>query len=494
MSSPVRRSAVVTSPDDRGRWSREDIALTAATTFAVAAISMCQTLSIPLLPELTRTFGTDAASVSWVATGALVASAVVNPIVGRMGDMYGKRPIVFASLAIALLGSILGAVSGSLGLLIVARVVQGAGSGLIPLVFGILRDQLPNRRTAAASSVVMLGGVGIGAGLGPISMGVIVDRWGVDAAFWVAASVFAVAIALMAKYSRPSTVRFPATFDIAGTVALSFTLVMILLGITKGAQWGWTSSTVIGLFIGGVACGGWWIRWEGRVPEPVVDLAAIRRPQVLVAHLGGLVAGFSSFSQYIVVFTLVALPSESGHGLGRTVSVAGLVQLPGVVVLSASILIAARATARHGPNAVLVAGASVVAAGFALGALRHGSILDLAISVVVVNIGLGPLFSTLPILILGAVDPGEMSSVNAVNALSRLIGSVLASALAGTILASGVIAIGGIEYPAAWTFVAVYLLAAVAATGLAGAAARIRQVERRLVGGIRSAAVVDHSS
>lgn len=461
------------------RWSTRELALTGATTFAVAGVAMAQTLSIPLLPVLARQFDTDLATVSWVATGTLIASAVVNPVVGRMGDMYGKRRMVFVCLGLALAGSVMAAmVVDHLLLLVVARVVQGMSAGLIPLTFGILRDELSARHVAHAGSVVMVGGAAVGAGLGPIVMGTILDRWGVAAVFWVSSAVFVVAIGLMIVCTRPSTTRFPAAFDVVGSIGLSIVLVTTMLGITKGPQWGWTSPSVIGLLMVGVVFGIAWYRWERRVPEPVVDLAVSTRGPVRVAHLGGVIAGVSSFSQYIFVFTLVSLPASTGHGLGRSLGVAGLVQLPGVVVLGISILVASKITARVGALHVVITGGLVIAAGFVLGAVRHGSIGELVISVIVVNAGLGPLFCALPTLILHSVDVSETSAVNAVNALSRLTGSVVASALAASILATGTVVVAGVEYPAEWTFVAVYLLAGLAAMAMAAAAAHARNHDR----------------
>jgi hypothetical protein len=324
----------------------------------------------------------------------------------------------------------------------------------------------------------MVGGAAVGAGLGPIVMGAILDRLGVAAVFWISSAVFLVAIGLMVACTRPSTTRFPAAFDVVGTIGLSIVLVTTMLGITKGPQWGWTSPSVIGLLSVGVVFAIAWDRGERHVAEPVVDLAVSTRSPVLVAHVGGAVAGVSSFSQYIIVFTLVSLPTSTGHGLGRSLGVAGLVQLPGVVVLGISILVASRVIARAGALAVLIVGGLVIAAGFVLGAVRHGSIGELVVSVIIVNAGLGPVFCALPILILQSVDVSETSAVNAVNALSRLTGSVVASALAASILATGSVVVAGVEYPAEWTFVAVYLLAGVVALAMAAAAAHARNGDR----------------
>ncbi len=442
------------------RWTPHEVGLTIAAAIAVASVALTQTSSIPLLPVLVEQTGSDIATVSWVASATLIASAVFNPIIGRLGDMHGKRPMALGCIVVTLVGSISGALAAeSLTLLIVARFIQGIGSGLIPLTLAMLRDELPARRVATGSSMVIVGGTGIGAGFGPSLMGAVVDAGGVASVLWVSAAAGAISLILMASFSRPSAIRFPASFDNLGTVGLAVTLVTVLIAATKGASWGWTSPGVILLFATGTLVGMAWTWWERRVPAPIVDLRVSSRGPVLIAHLAGIVAGFSSFAMYIVVFNLVSLPTETGHGLGRSVVTAGLVQLPGAGALIVSVTVAARAIARWGGHAVVIGGGTVVAAGFVVSAVHHDSLIEVIGGLVLTNLGLGAVFCVTPILILNAVDVSEMAAVNAVNAVSRLLGSVAASAVGGAILASSSVVVKGITYPSSRAFVAVNLVA-----------------------------------
>jgi MFS family permease len=431
--------------------------------FAVAIIALMQTTSIALLPALPEVFDVSIASVSWVATATLITGAAVNPIVGRMGDMYGKRRLLLVCLGATLLGSVLGMVADSLLVVIAARAVQGLGSGVVPLAYAIVRDELPIRHVGRAVSVVTAAGAALGAGAGPVVMGSVVTTHGWQAVFAVTAVLSAAALALVAVSTRGASTRFPARFDWPGAVVLTAALVILLLGVTNGAGWGWTSSRVLGLVAVAIALTVWWVRYELTRHEPLVDLAVSATGQVLLAHLGGFMVGFATFAQYIATFTLISMPADTGHGLGRTFAVAGLVQLPGVAVLALSVLLATRISATRGSHALLSFGALLIVAGFALSIVRHDSLGEIVLSVAIVNAGLGSGFCALPLLIIENVPLGQTAAVNAVNALTRVVGSVLSSAIVTSVMATGAVLVAGVERPAEWTFVAAYALGAIPA-------------------------------
>ena len=431
-----------------------------AAAFAVAVVAMLQTVSIPLLPALTSAFDTSIASVSWVATSTLIVGAAANPIIGRAGDMYGKRRLVLACLAVAVAGCILAATAGSLVLVVVGRAVQGLASGVIPLAYGVIRDTVPSRRLGRAVALVTAAGAGIGAGLGPVVMGVVLSEHGWRSAFWLIAALLVVAMVAVAATTRSGGPRVPARFDVPGAVVLAVALVVILLAITNGARWGWVSAPVVALVLAAVTMMAWWVRWERSRADPVVDLAINGRGPVLLAHLGGVMVGCATFAQYITTFALVVMPAESGYGFGRSLAVAGLLQLPGALVLTAAVVLTSRLRAVIAPTSLLALGAALIVAGFGLGIVRHGSLADLALSIVVVSAGLGFGQCAAPILILEHVDLAHTAAVNAVSALARVAGSVLASALVSTVLAAASVMVAGVEQPAEWAFQVAYAIGA----------------------------------
>jgi MFS family permease len=459
-------ATVALAGTDATGWSARSLRVTGSVAFAVAVIALMQTSSIALLAALPVAFDTDIAAVSWVATSTLVVGAAVNPVVGRMGDMYGKRTLLLVCLGAALAGSVLAAVAGSLLVVIAGRAVQGIGSGVIPLSYGIVRDELPPRHLSRAVAVVTAAGAGLGAGLGPVVMGSVLSAHGWQSVFWVTGGLCVLALVAVLASTRGAATRFPARFDLPGAVVLASTLFVLLLGIANGSSWGWTSPRVLGLVAATAALTWWWVRWERSRAEPLVDLAVSSSGPVLVAHLAGVMVGFATFAQYISSFALVTLPASTGFGLGQSVGVAGLVQLPGAFVLFAAVMLGTRISATRGSYALLRTGAALIVAGFALAFVRHDSILDVVLSAAVVNAGLGLAFCALPILIMDNVHHSQTAAVNALNALARVVGSVLASAIVTAVMATGATVVAGRELPAEWTFLAAYVIGSVPAVAV----------------------------
>lgn len=224
--------------------------------------------------------------------------------------------------------------------------------------------------------MVTAASAGLGAGLGPVIMGGVLSAHGWRAVFWLTGALCLLALVLVLASTRGASTRFPARFDLPGAVVLAAALTVLLLGITNGAGWGWTSPRIVALVAGAGAMAAWWVRWERSRLEPLVDLAVSTSRPVLIAHLGGVMVGCATFAQFISSFTLVSLPV--GHGLGRSLAVAGLVQLPGAAVLFGAVLLATRISATRGSYALLRAGAALIVAGFALAFVRHGSVVEIA--------------------------------------------------------------------------------------------------------------------
>jgi MFS family permease len=433
--------------------------------FAGAVTALMHTLAIPLLPELPGALDTSITATSWVASVTLVAGGVAAPVVGRMGDMYGKRRMVLISLALAVAGSIVAATAGSLALLLVGRLLQGLALGVVPLSLAILRDELaPERlgRGVAAVSAFMLG---LGTGFGPLFAGGVLDAFGWRAVFWVAAAMSGLALLLVARFVGESPQLRAGAFDWPGSVGLSATVVLLLLVITRGGDWGWTSPPIVSLVLGAAVVGAAWARWERQHATPLVDLAVTLQRPVLITHLAGVMVGFAAFAQYLVAFTLVALSADTGHGFGRTMLVAGLTQAPGAAIMIGAAPAAALIARARGAPELLVIGSATVAAGFTAGVVWHDQLWHLATSATLIYFGVGLAYCALPLLLMANVPVSETGAANAVNNLSRVIGSVVAAAVASAILAAAVEPIAGGRHPAHWAFVAIYVLGGVAAAG-----------------------------
>src|SRR4051812_49874421 len=142
------------------------------------AVSLMQTLVVPLLPQFPRLLDTTPATVAWLVTATLVAGAVSAPLLGRLGDMYGRRRMLLVSLGLVVVGSALGAVAPGVEVLIVARVLQGASLGVVPLGISIMRGILPEGRVGSGVALMSSSlGIGGGVGLPPAGLGAAHARW-----------------------------------------------------------------------------------------------------------------------------------------------------------------------------------------------------------------------------------------------------------------------------------------------------------------------------
>jgi MFS family permease len=152
---------------------------------AVAAIgyALLQSLVAPALPDIQRDLHTSVNGVSWVLTAYLLSASIATPLIGRLGDMYGKERLLVAVLALLCAGTVISAVASSLTLMLVGRIVQGAAGGIFPLAFGIIRDEFPRERVAGAVGI-MAALAGAGGGLGVVLAGPIVDSLSFHYLFW----------------------------------------------------------------------------------------------------------------------------------------------------------------------------------------------------------------------------------------------------------------------------------------------------------------------
>ncbi len=119
--------------------------------FGGILMAVMQTVVVPLLPSLPRLTHSSAGAVSWMVTATLLSGAVLTPVLGRAGDMYGKRRVLTSALALMTVGSVMCALSSDIRILIFARALQGAAAAVVPLSISILRDELPPNAGAAPS-------------------------------------------------------------------------------------------------------------------------------------------------------------------------------------------------------------------------------------------------------------------------------------------------------------------------------------------------------
>lgn len=423
------------------------------------AVSLMQTLVVPLLPQFPRLLDASTSTVTWLVTATLVAGAVCAPVLGRLGDMYGKRRMLLVALGAVTGGSALGAVAPGIELLIVARVLQGASLGVVALGISIMRDVLPPGRVGGGIAL-MSSSLGIGGAIGLPITGAVAQQASWRWLFAGAAVLGALQFLLVRRLVTESPSRSGGRFDVPGAVGLSVALVCLLLAVSKGSDWGWTSPAVVGLLVAAVVAFAAWGRLELATASPLVDLRTSARPAVLWTNLGSILIGFSMFAQFLMTTQVLQAPVESGYGFGFSLVTAGLVLLPIGGAMALFSPVSARLSARFGARTTLVTGTVVLAVGNLAMAVLPGSIVLVMVAATVTAIGAALAYSALPLLIMDAVPPTETAAANSLNTLMRMLGTSSCSAVVAAVASGLTITVGGAVLPAAQAYTVVFLAAA----------------------------------
>ncbi|MFE7409341.1 MFS transporter [Streptomyces laurentii] len=469
-----------------GRPGARERATVPVLAFGGILMAVMQTVVVPLLPDLPRLTGASAGAVSWMVTATLLAGAVLTPVLGRAGDMYGKRRVLLAALGLMTLGSVLCALSSDIGVLIAARALQGAAAAVVPLSISILRDELPPERTGSAVAL-MSSTVGIGAALGLPLAALVIQYASWHTMFWVTSGLGAAGFLLAWWAVRESPVRAPGRFDVVGALGLAAGLVTLLLGVSQGGQWGWGSPRIIGLFVACVVILGLWCVQQLRVERPLVDLRLAARPRVALPHVAALLVGFGFYANSLVTAQLVQAPEATGYGLGLSIVGSGLCLLPGGLTMLLFSPLSARISASRGPRVTLALGAAVLAVGYAVRIADSRDLWMVIVGASIVATGTSLAYSALPTLILGAVPAGQTASANGVNVLMRTIGQAVCSAAVAAILVHHTSPVGGIPLPTLHGYLLAFATAGTVALVACAAALAIPR-DRAPGGGLRTRA------
>ncbi|GAA2630368.1 MFS transporter [Streptomyces axinellae] len=447
-----------------GRW------LVPVLAFGGISVAVMQTLIVPVIAQLPSLLGTSTSNASWVITSTLLAGAVATPIMGRLGDLYGKRRIMLVSLGLMVLGSLMCGLTSDLVPMVAGRAVQGFAMGAIPLGISIMRDELPPERLGSAMAF-MSSSLGVGGALGMPLAAYVAQYTDWHVLFFGAAGIGVLAMALVRVLVPESPLRTPGRFDVLGTVGLTAGLVTLLLPISKGGDWGWGSPLVLGLFGAAVVIFVLWGLLELRLKDPLVDLRTTARRQVLLTNLASIMVGLAFYALTLVLPQLLQLPRSTGYGLGQSMLVSGLCVAPMGVAMMLVSSFSARLSAARGPKVSLMTGLVILAGSYLLGTLLVSAVWQTVVLSVLIGVGIGIAYSAMPALILGAVDPSESGAANGLNTLMRSIGTSTSSAVVGVVLAKMTSPLGPTRVPDLDGFRTAFLIAAGAAVvGLAIAA------------------------
>lgn len=453
-------------------------------TIACSAYALQQTMVIPALPALQRDLHTTTTWVTWLFTGFLLVSAVATPLLGKLGDQYGKDRVLLVSLGVFFLGCLGAIFAWNIWSLIGFRALQGVGGAVFPLSFAIIKDEFPEEKIGTGVGVISAV-FAVGGGFGLVLSGLIVDNTSWRLLFVVGAFGVGLAAVLVHRFIPESPIKTRSRVDLPGAALLSLGLLALLLGMTEGENWGWQSGRIIGLFTVAVAALVAWCWVELRVPEPMVDMRMLAKRAVLFTNLTAIIAGFAMFGAFVLIPNFVETPRGLPASLARLVdygfdassTMAGLYLLPAALAGFLSGPLAGVLGRRYGSKWPLSLGMVLTAVGIAILAFRHEQPWQILLGMLFLGGGVPFSFAAMAKLIIDAVRPSETGVATGMNTVMRTIGGVVGGQIGAAILSADTIA--GTSVPAESAYTTAFWISAGAAALAALVALLVTPLRRR---------------
>ncbi|MFF8914664.1 MFS transporter [Streptomyces sp. NPDC015032] len=419
--------------------SRPPALIVLALCIATGAGSMQQSAVLPLLSRLQSSLHTTLTGATWAFTASLLCGAIATPLVSRFGTMYGRRLLLLITLVLLAIGSVAGGLATSLPLFIIARVLQGVSVAALPLAIGAVRELLPPARTASGIGVLSAT-MGTGVGLGFMISGLVAHYTsGYRAVFWISAAVAVIAIVLVAVAVHDLTPPVGGKPDILGAALLAAPLVCLLLAISQGRAWGWSSGPVLGLLAASVVLGASWVVVERRAADPLIAIGLVTHPATIGASLISALLSFALFSGFTLLPNFTETPTAAGYGFEASVLQAALYLLPTSLLMLILSLVVGRFLRRFSAATVVAAGAAIATLPELWLLVRHDRPADIYIAATLLGLGIGLAFPALGTLAIEHVNPAETAVASAVNSIARFVGGGVAGAVSGAVLSADTI-------------------------------------------------------
>lgn len=407
------------------------------------AYALLQSLVAPALPDIQHSLHTSETAVGWILTAYLLSASVATPIAGRLGDMHGKERVLIVVLVLLAVGTLISAVADSIGTMVAGRVIQGAGGGIFPLAFAIVRDEFPPARVAGGIGL-MSALLGIGGGLGVVLSGVIVDGLSYHWLFWFPLVAIVGAAIATWRFVPESPVKVPGRVNWLTTALMSTGLTAVLLAVSQAGEWGWGSPKTVGLAAFGLAVIVAWVAAELRSREPLVDMRMMAIRGVWTTNLVAFLLGVGMYSSFILLPQFVQAPTFTGYGFGASVTEAGLFLLPATMAILVVGQLAGRLEHRFGSKPPLIWGAIFAALSFILLCVAHSTPWEIYVSSGLLGVGIGLSFAAMANLIVQNVPQEQTGVATGMNTVTRTLGGAFGGQVAATLLAAN-LGIG--DYP-----------------------------------------------
>jgi MFS family permease len=411
--------------------------LVPALVYVGLSTAVVSSLGMLLVPTISREMEVSLGTAQWMLTINLLVGAIATPVMGRLSDGPHKKKLLLSALVIILVGSILAAVAPNFTVFLIGRALQGLTYGIIPITIALARRYVPAEKVSfsiSTLSVTVATGMGVGFPLTGVIAGLVDTRF----AFWFAALFVVTAMIVVFRVvpAGPDQQATRVPFDYTGAGLLSLGMGALLLGVSEGQSWGWSSPWTSGTLMFAAIALAVWVRTGVRSQHPLINLRVLRTGEVVLANCTAIGLGAALYIGLSVSSLIVQAPAATGYGLALPVFWAGFMMFP----LSAGSFIANRLVRRLSRRirltTLLPVGAGMVAAAGLLLWLAHTELWEILIGMLVFGLGMGTSYAAMPALIARSVAMEELGSSVSFNQVLRTMGSSFGTAASGAVLAA----------------------------------------------------------
>jgi len=338
-----------------------------------------------------------------------------------------------------------------------------------------LGREFPREKVAAAigTAAALLA---VGGGVGLVIAGPVVEALSYHWLFWIPMVMTTLAAIAAAIWVPESPERTPGRINVGTALLLSGWLVALLVAVSQGHHWGWTSPEVIGLFVVAAVLLPVWVLAEARSSQPLVDMQMMRIPTVWTVNLVALLFGIGMYSTFAFLPQFLQTPEAAGYGFGASVTESGLLLLPQTVASFIGGVVAGRLAARYGSKPLLVVGAALTALGTFGLAFAHGELWMVVVETTVLGLAFGLAFAAMSNLVVAAVPQSQTGVASGMNTNIRTVGGAIGSAVVATVVTAELLPAG---LPAESGYTHGFLLLAITSTAAAIVAALVPVVRAR---------------
>ncbi len=412
------------------------------------------TMVYSALRYMVEDFGSPGA-VGWVITSFLLGSAVSAAIGGRLGDIYGRKPILLIAIAGSVVGSFIAGSSTTLAGVIIGRTLQGSAGAILALCIGILREHVDSRSFPLYVGV-LTAVLSISGGLGLFLGGVVVDLLTWHWIFYITASIGVIA-SFCCYRVVPATKRGEPRPGINFFGGLLFVpgLVSLMVALTQGKDWGWASWPTLLFLCAGVALLFSWCRSELNARVPLLDIRLLLNREILLAYLATILLALT-WSQFAQVWSLLLQqPTETGAGMGLSATAAGLTLMPQTLMALAGGPLAGWLLIRYGTRFSMSLGAFVLGSAWVAAMLKHDSIIFIVILMLFKGVASAYLFALLTTGIARAAPADRTSEAVGMMTVVRQIANSIGALTVAYLLSTSTVPSpdGGSRFPDTYAYV-----------------------------------------